>query len=115
MRNKKEKTKTISNWCKYTPDKLKAPIHKSLKVNETNTFEKEGETFKENETDLSKTITRRRRPSTIALNSSHISKQYSDLAEIKMELAKLQLIAQKEEMAVRQQQNKIEFELKKKV
>lgn len=114
MRNKKEKTKTISNWCKYTPDKLKAPIHKSLKVNETNTFENEGETLKKTKQIYLK-LTRRRRPSTIALNSSHISKQYSDLAEIKMELAKLQLIAQKKEMAIKQQQNKIEFELKKKV
>ncbi|XP_018392759.1 PREDICTED: uncharacterized protein LOC108771855 [Cyphomyrmex costatus] len=114
--NKKEvkKTKPTLNWRTYVPDKLKTSKHTALKVNESNTFQDQGESSKENETNTSKTITRRRRPSTMALNSSHISKQYSDLAEIKMELAKLQLIAQKEEMAVKQKQNEFEFELRKK-
>jgi len=112
----KKETKAILNWRTYIPDKLKAPMHTLLKVNENNTFENEGESSKESSKKHEANIpeTRRRRPSTMALNSSHISKQYSDLAEIKMELAKLQLIAQKEEMAVKQEQNKIEFELRKK-
>lgn len=49
----------------------------------------------------------------MALSSSHISKQYSDLAEIKMELAKLQLIAIKKELIAKQKQNEMEFELRK--
>jgi len=112
-----KKTKAILNWRTYIPDKLKISMHTLLKVNESNTFENEGElseeSSKKNKVNISKI--RRRRPSTMALNSSHISKQYSDLAKIKMELAKLQLIAQKEEMAVKQEQNKIEFELRKKI
>lgn len=66
---------------------------------------------KENETAQTKP---QRRSSTIAFHSSHISKQYNDLAEIKMEFATLQLIAIKEKIAAKQKQNKMEFELKKK-
>jgi len=59
--NKKEikKTKAI-NWRIYIPDKLKAPMHTLLKVNESDTFENQGKLSKENETN--KTITRRHRP-----------------------------------------------------
>ncbi|KMQ89640.1 myb sant-like dna-binding domain-containing protein 3 protein [Lasius niger] len=105
-----KRSKIISNWKTYTPDKLKASKHTSLKVTETNVLEN-----KENEANLLQTTARRqRRPSTMALHSSHISKQYSDLAEIKMELGKLQLIALKEEMTAKQKLNEMEFELKKK-
>lgn len=105
-----KKTNSISNWKIYTPDKLKTSKHTTLKVTKTkNVLEN-----KENENLLQTTTRRQRRPSTMALHSSHISKQYSDLAEIKMELGKLQLIALREEMAAKQKLNEMEFELKKK-
>lgn len=106
-----KKTKNQSSWNKYTPDKLKAPKHTSLKVSrKTNLLE-----CKENNANLLGTTARQRRPSTMALHSSHISKQYADLAEIKMELAQLQLTALKAEMAAKEKQNEMEFFLKKKV
>jgi len=106
---KKTTLKTQSSWSKYTPDKLKAPKHTSLKVStKTNALE-----YKENDANLLQTRAPQRRPSTMGLNSSHISKQYSDLAEIKMELAQLQLTALKTEIVAKQKQNEMEFVLKK--
>lgn len=99
-----------SNWNKYTPDKLKAPKHTSLKVSKKVNLSE----YKENDPNLLQTTTRQRKSSTMALNSSHISKQYSDLAEIKMELAQLQLTALKAEIAAKQKQSEMEFLLKKK-
>lgn len=104
-----KQTNNTSNWKTYTPDKLKTFKHTTLKVTKTNVSEN-----KENK-NLLRTTRRQRRPSTMALHSSHISKQYSDLAEIKMELRHLQLTALKEEMAAKQKLNEMEFELKKKV
>lgn len=79
-----------SNWKTYTPDKLETSKHTTLKVTKTNVSEN-----KENKNLRQTTTRRQRRPSTMALQSSHISKQYSDLAEIKMELGHLQLKALK--------------------
>ncbi|XP_011136545.1 uncharacterized protein LOC105181469 [Harpegnathos saltator] len=88
-----KRTKCTSNWNTYTPEKLRAAKYTLLKVRKSNASEN-----KENKSNLCQSTARRRRPLTMALNSSHISKQYSDLAQVKLKLAKLQLIAVKEEM-----------------
>ncbi|EFN76487.1 hypothetical protein EAI_03339 [Harpegnathos saltator] len=103
-----KRTKCTSNWNTYTPEKLRAAKHTLLKVRKSNTSEN-----KENESNLCQSTARQRKPLIMALNNFHISKQYSDLAQVKLELTKLQLIAIKEEMETKNKQNKIEFELKK--
>lgn len=57
--------------------------------------------------------TERRRP-VQALHSSHLSKQYGDLASIKLELATLQRDAFIADTKTRTERDEIEFELKKK-
>ncbi|GLV33257.1 hypothetical protein CBL_08425 [Carabus blaptoides fortunei] len=51
-------------------------------------------------------------PST-AIYSGHLGEQYSKLATIKLELAEMQRDAFKEDLAIKQERENIEFELKK--
>ncbi|GLV33254.1 hypothetical protein CBL_08422 [Carabus blaptoides fortunei] len=48
-----------------------------------------------------------------AIYSSHLAEQYSKLATIKLDLAEMQRDAFKEELAIKQERENIEFELKK--
>lgn len=76
---------STSNWKTYTPLKLETFKHITLKVTKTNVSEnKKKQKFTSNYNSYTMSTT-----STMALHSSHISKEYSDLAEIKMKLGYL--------------------------
>ncbi|GLV41746.1 hypothetical protein CBL_12035 [Carabus blaptoides fortunei] len=84
------------DWGNHKADNLKTPVSKKLR-----SLQPEWKNC------------RRPRTSTNVIYSSHIAEQYSKLATIKLELAEMQRDAFKEELAIKQERENIEFELKK--
>ncbi|XP_055918361.1 uncharacterized protein LOC129950445 [Eupeodes corollae] len=127
----------IKDWGKYKPSQLRNPIHPKLKRSHENISD-EQEVIYENiddnspktsilmskgfkkQFDNSTTKTEnksnwcgRRRPVASTLPSSKITEQYTQLSEIKIELAKLQYDTQKEEATQKKYTASIEHELRK--
>lgn len=106
------KMQSTEDWGNYCPTLLKKPKSSCLEAHKPSS---DLDVSNKRGCAHDSIQIQRRRPVLKDLTSSNISKQYSDLAEIKLQLAQTQLKALQGDIGKKKEREEIEFKLKIKI
>lgn len=104
------------NWGDYTKRHLKSPLNPKLVPKSKNTSKSAGEagtSVKNNDIETQYRWSSRRRPVASNISYSNLSKKYEELADLKIEINKIELDRVKMEYELKRQSLELEIDIKK--